>query len=1105
VAAVASPGAELLDSDPASVALQEALLHGDIEAADRAASLLRAELRSTSVNDTERAMALAMLGTALMILCAGGDDLALDEAIEALREAVDVLPDDDPDRASVCRTLAGALGRRVLGHYRAEDAAEVIPLLREAAALDEQSEERIAALTMLGRVLLARAGRMLVAESAVDDSARNRDEDEEEALAALREALRARQHGAAVDADAPLSIGTLVGRVETGQIAAPLARGLLGRSVRRDDPELLDEAIDVLRAVTRAGAESAYYHATLAEALQRRFDYGHDLGDLTEAIGAWETALRCTPLDDPGRPARLESAGRALINRFTMGGRADGVDRAVTLLREAVAGSAADDPDRQSRLLTLSTALGMRFHREGALTDLDEAIQHVRAAAESMTEPAGDTSDSVETLAIWGMWLRARFRRTRRIQDLDAAVDVARRAVAAAAYTPSRPLALNLLGGVLTTRFEHRQSRNDLNEQDRNDLDEAIDALTEMAEVLPAEPARLRIRTRGILALSQRLRYELDGAPSDIHEAIDALRAKLSIEGNEIEGNEDAQRPYTLGALGDAFRSLFQRTRDQTALDQALSYYREAARMRTAPASIRLQLAKSWAELAGSVGDWAEATAGSEHAVALLPLVAARGLSRADHERLLHDNAGTATSGAAFAALAGQPKRAVEILEGGRGVLLTQTLDMRTDMTELRARDPELARMLDEVAVALETVGVGVAEVSVLASGSPASMRREERRALAQQWDRLVEQVRRIDGFADFLRPPSVSGLQAAAVEGPIVMINVSRRRSDAFVLRPDGVQTVPLPDLEPDGLGAHMLSFLTAVLDPDNPDARHVMQKTLGWLWDAVAGPVLDVVTPDPRPADPSALPRLWWIPTGLLSLLPLHAAGQPGTGGVMDRVVSSYAPTVGTLARVRSRSRTTRRPRVTVVALPEHHLKEAFREVRYVTERFPGVRTLKDSDATRANVMSALQDSQIVHFTCHGYANFTRPSGGFLRLHDGNLTLLDLARLRLPDAELAFLSACLTATGGDVLPDEAVHLATAFQLAGYRHVIGTLWPIQDAPGADVADRLYRHLGASLGTGVEAADETDVARALHSAVRELRDAHPDHPDIWASHIHLGP
>jgi hypothetical protein len=685
------------------------------------------------------------------------------------------------------------------------------------------------------------------------------------------------------------------------------------------------------------------------------------------------------------------------------------------------------------------------------------------------------------------------------MQDLDAAVDVARRAVAAAATPPSRLLALNLLGGVLTTRFEHRQSRNDLNEQDRKDLDEAIDALTEMAQALPAEPARLRIRTRGILALSQRLRYDLDGIPSDIHEAIDALRAKLS-----IEGSEDAQHPYTLGALGDAFRSLFQRTRDQTALEQALSYYREAARMRTAPASIRLQFAKSWAELAGTAGDWAEATAGSEHAVALLPLVAARGLSRADHERLLHDHAGTATDGAAFAVLAGQPRRAVEILEGGRGVLLTQTLDMRTDMTELRAREPELARMLDEVAVALEMVGVGVAEGSV-PSGSPAITRREERRALAQRWDRLVEQVRRIDGFADFLRPPSASDLQAAAAEGSIVMINVSRRRSDAFVLRPDGVQTVPLPDLEPDRLSPQLLSFLTAVLDPDDPRARKVMQTTLGWLWDAVAGPVLDVVAPDSRPAEPSALPRLWWIPTGLLSLFPLHAAGQTGTGGVMDRVVSSYAPTVGTLVRVRSRSRTTSRPRVTIVALPEHGLKESHREVQYVTKRFPDARTLEDSEATRADVMSAVRDSQIVHLSCHANASFTRPSGGFLRLHDGNLTVLDLARLRLPDAELAFLSACSTAMGGDVLPDEAVHLATAFQLAGYRHVIGTLWPIEEAPSADVADRFYEHLGASLGTGVEAADEVDVARALHSAVRELRDDHPDRPNIWASHIHLGP
>lgn len=55
------------------------------------------------------------------------------------------------------------------------------------------------------------------------------------------------------------------------------------------------------------------------------------------------------------------------------------------------------------------------------------------------------------------------------------------------------------------------------------------------------------------------------------------------------------------------------------------------------------------------------------------------------------------------------------------------------------------------------------------------------------------------------------------------------------------------------------------------------------------------------------------------------------------------------------------------------------------------------------------------------------------------------------LGGGHLAFLSACTTAVGSAGLPDEAIHLTSAFQLAGYAHVIGTLWPAADAASADL------------------------------------------------------
>ena len=77
---------------------------------------------------------------------------------------------------------------------------------------------------------------------------------------------------------------------------------------------------------------------------------------------------------------------------------------------------------------------------------------------------------------------------------------------------------------------------------------------------------------------------------------------------------------------------------------------------------------------------------------------------------------------------------------------------------------------------------------------------------------------------------------------------------------------------------------------------------------------------------------------------------------------------------------------------------------------------------------------------------------------LHDHEdtaLTVAEIAQLDLPDADLAFLSACNTTDTAPRLVDEAVHITGAFHLAGYRHVIGTLTPV-NATATRVAAARY-------------------------------------------------
>ena len=130
-----------------------------------------------------------------------------------------------------------------------------------------------------------------------------------------------------------------------------------------------------------------------------------------------------------------------------------------------------------------------------------------------------------------------------------------------------------------------------------------------------------------------------------------------------------------------------------------------------------------------------------------------------------------------------------------------------------------------------------------------------------------------------------------------------------------------------------------------------------------------------------------------------------------------------------------------------------------------------------------SDLPRHRVAHFACHGHSDPHQPSASGLALYDQLLSVLDVSRLRLTGSELAYLSACDTVAGGD-LPDESIHLGAALNLAGYSHVVATLWPLYDATAAQASHGFYESLTA---TGAFLTDHA--ADALHAAVTELRDA----------------
>ncbi|MFI5916000.1 CHAT domain-containing protein [Dactylosporangium sp. NPDC051541] len=515
----------------------------------------------------------------------------------------------------------------------------------------------------------------------------------------------------------------------------------------------------------------------------------------------------------------------------------------------------------------------------------------------------------------------------------------------------------------------------------------------------------------------------------------------------------------------------------------------------------------------------------------LLPVLAWRGLDRVVREENLVRHAAVAREAAASAITAGRLELAVELLERGRALIWGQSLHIRSDLTALHEVAPGLAGRMREVRALLADLDNRPAGDAGAADREAAGQRY---RRLAEEWEDLLDRARSIEGFADLLVPAPFARLREAARGGPVIVVNVAPRRCDALIVTIDGVRVVPLPDLTVAEAERMAAAFLHPTLGtaraprdlaPHDRPPGPSTPSVLSWLWHAVARPVLDALGYGAPPADLHRWPRVWWCPTGPLSALPLHAAGSypasasdAAPGAVPDRVISSYTPTLDALLRARAPRRTpgpghgrllsvgmattpatADRPMLPALPAVPLELARIASHWESTTLLSPPLAPAGGAPATRQALLDALGNHGSVHLACHGVQDHTRPAASAVHVADGAVTALELASLTLPGAQLAFLSACATATGTSRLPDEAIHMSAALQVAGFRQIVATLWPVRDDLAPELADAFYAYLTRH---GVPRPHDAPVA--LHHAVTQLRRRHPD-PGLWAPYIHVGP
>ncbi|MEZ4869308.1 MAG: CHAT domain-containing protein [Caldilineaceae bacterium] len=266
-------------------------------------------------------------------------------------------------------------------------------------------------------------------------------------------------------------------------------------------------------------------------------------------------------------------------------------------------------------------------------------------------------------------------------------------------------------------------------------------------------------------------------------------------------------------------------------------------------------------------------------------------------------------------------------------------------------------------------------------------------------------------------------------------------------------------------------------------------LETTTHQLWDVVMGPLAAALHTLPAPPATVTL-----IPTGLLALLPLHAAwtvdapARAGDGAndplpaqsplrrprhaasntppprhyFLDDFAVRYAPSALALRHAQERLPTVATARVLAVDEPKpvsgSPLPNSAAEVAAIVDHFAGATTLHHAQATRQAVLDTLATGvDVAHFSCHGSNSWQQPlQTGLYMANDEPLTVRDLLELRLPGARLATLSACETGIAGTNLPDEVVMLPSALLQAGFAGVAASLWSVADVSTAMLMARFY-------------------------------------------------
>ncbi|PSR85641.1 hypothetical protein PHLCEN_2v5370 [Hermanssonia centrifuga] len=559
--------------------------------------------------------------------------------------------------------------------------------------------------------------------------------------------------------------------------------------------EDLEEALKIQRELVALTEGKARHHSqdviNLVDSLHSQWD--RDPGQLSafdEGMKQLRDVLRNVG-QGPDRLHLLEKLATSTLDRYLQSDAHEDLEEAIACHRELMELTPRGHIRYAKHLSLLAVALHHRFGLFGRMEDIDNAVDSAREAV-AIVRSSHRRHDLVHCLSTLGLCLQLRFSSNlHQLASIEDAIAVRREVVSLSHpndWTALRNLAMSI---------HSRQRRL----QKPDGFEEAIILFRKSLTLIPAgHPDKLL--SMGAFAAAALSRCYLGGDIEYQEEALEICRENVALY-DPSWAPSSMHYCLALGKLAEAYC-----IHDE--YEEAFTRFEEAVNLRYVPPRHRFDAATLWANMARHIGHSSSLCAHMK-ALELLDLcLTSTPTIDLQHQFLIqnnHTHSALATNAASCAIEKGELEIAVQVLEQGRAFLWSRIRGYRPSIEKLQERNPSLAEEFKAVCQQLENLTVssqpdilGMSPIPIYTTphaavglGFDAKMTRN--RQLLDDYERIISEIRELNGFSSFLKATPFSTLQTAASGGPVILVNVNTHCSDAIILRATETPLlVPLP-----------------------------------------------------------------------------------------------------------------------------------------------------------------------------------------------------------------------------------------------------------------------------------------------------------------------